>query len=131
MSTAPAAAATDILTIDAGRALDLLCAAVHRHGGRTVGEVHGGIVAAAVRCAPLSDADLTILSRVEIRTLWVRGSLPWPMTLGAVAVFARAQRAQAAGVTWAAALEHAARAAQLLVGLVPLPPLSTHEEKLP
>jgi hypothetical protein len=115
--------------VDAGQALDLLFEAVRRHGPGTVGVAHGGIVAAALNCGGLVDADLAILTQLEVRVLWAQGSLPCPMTLGAVAVFARAQRAQRSGACWGAALEHAARAAELLIGLLPLPPLVTYEEE--
>lgn len=113
---------SELECIDAGRALDLLCEAVHRHGGRTVGAVHGGIVAAALCCAGLADSELGCVRQYELRTLWVRGQLPLPMTLGAVAVLNRAQSAQRAGLTWSLAVDHAARSAELLCGLLPLRP---------
>lgn len=127
------AAAPGDRALDAGRALDLLCEAVRRHGGNTVGAAHGGIVAAALSSTGLAGSDLAIFSRHEVRTLWVRGWLPRPMTLGATVVLGRAQRAQRAGTTWGVAVEHAARSAQLLVGLVPLVPCarSTKDARRP
>ncbi len=106
--------------IDAAGALDLLCDAVRRHGRRTRGAVHGGIVAAALSGAGSSERDLAAISSCEVRTLWVRDALPRPMTFGAVVVFNRAQRAQRAGATWGAAVVQAARSAQLLVDLLPV-----------
>jgi hypothetical protein len=111
--------------IDAGRALDLLCEAVRRHGGQTLGEAYGGIVADALIGAGFAAPDVAMFRHHEARDLWVRGWLPCPMTLGAVVVLDRAQRAQRAGASWAIAVERAARAAQLLVGLVPLRPCAT------
>lgn len=108
--------------LDAGHALDLLCEAVRRHGRDTVGAAHGGIVAAALCAAGLDEAEVAVVRGHEIRTLWVRDRLPCPMTLGSALVFGRAQRAQLTGATWGAALELAVRAAQSLLGLVPLPP---------
>ena len=110
----------ELETIDAGRALELLREAVRRHGRHTEGTAHGGIIAAALSGAGFDGSDLALFSQHDVRTLWVRSWLPCPMTLGAVAVLGRAQRAEQAGVTWRGALKHAARSAQLLAGPMPL-----------
>lgn len=108
--------------IDAGRALGLLRQALSLHGVQTESTVPDGLVVTALRCAGVDGSDLALLSHHDVRTLWVDDRLPRPMTLGGVAVLGRAQRAQRAGATWTGAVRHAARSAQLLVGLVGLRP---------
>lgn len=105
----------DIETIDTLRALDLLREAVRRHGGLTTRAAHGGIVAAALRCAGVGESDLGLLDQHDVRTLWVHGRLPCPMTLGAVAVLGRAQKAELVGASWSGAARHAARATRVRV----------------
>ena len=114
--------------IDAGVALELLAEALRQHGGRTTGSVDGGIVPVALRIGGLAPQDVAPFRNQEVRTLWARGELPCPMTLGGVLVLARAQRAQRAGASWAVAVAHAARAARSLVGLVPIRPCASSTE---
>src|SRR3954470_15422786 len=99
--------------IDAGVALDLLAESVRRHGGRTTGSVDGGIVAVALSIGGLAPQDVAPFRDREVRTLWARGELPCPMTLGGVLVLGRAQRAQRAGASGGVAAAHAARRRQL------------------
>lgn len=130
-SQGPRAAGTGPL-IDIGGALDLLATAVKQRGeyyvyrpipvGRRMYAACGGsqcIVGHALSLAQVSDEGLEALRGRCVRELYADDQLPVRLTLGALAVFDAAQRAQDRGSAWGDALDHAARVAVRFLDLLP------------
>jgi hypothetical protein len=89
--------------IDIRRALVLLAEAVAERG----------------ELASVDDHDLELLGHRGVRELYSRDGLPDGLTLGALAVFDAAQRAQDRGYAWGDTLAYAERVAVRFVDLIP------------
>jgi len=118
--------------IDIGRAVDLLAAAVRRRGASFVyvaGQQQaclystgGGpqcLVGRALSLAGVDDEALRAMGHRGLRDLYRLGILPVRLSLGALAVFDAAQRAQDRGYTWGDALEYAVGIGERFLDLLP------------
>lgn len=124
-------------TIDIGRALDLLAAAVQRRGRDFVYQpvwmeesryltcqyANRGspdcIVGQALALAGVGFPDLAAMPDDRIRDLYLRDEFPVVLTLGALVVFDAAQQSQDRGCRWGDVFTAATAAAIRFVDLVP------------
>lgn len=133
--------------IDIGDALDLLARVVNDHGeeagsipfpedsGRywsyhyAMGGTPQCIVGCALALADVDIAQLRAMGDRPLRDLYLNGTLPVPLTLGAVIVLDAAQQSQDRGQCWSVALEAAAAAAVRFFDLLGSLPNLTHDLK--
>ena len=123
--------------IDVGTALDLLAAAVEHQGADFVyrpvwiGEsryfsclyANRGapdcVVGHALALAGVCVRELEAMGDDGVRDLYLRGELPFTLTLGALAVFHAAQQSQDRGCRWGDVLKDATDAAAKFLDLLP------------
>lgn len=130
----------DMPLIDIGRALVLLATAVKQRGEYSIDPPvshpdqacpyapRGGaqcLVGHVLSLAQVGDNDLEAVGDRRVRALYVEGSLPVRLTLGALVVLDAAQRTEDRGYSWGDALDDATNVAVRFVDLLPDPAFPT------